>query len=125
MDSSSLLNGAHGWMVRFTVVRWTDGCNFFRVKTIDSSKNGFKNPSHFVSYLTSLPPSVGKRRIVETCWGPGAYPQLVRQGRVDYVIRVRLPSNRVKKAKGTKREVYLHLGDLILVNYNWDNSKVP
>lgn len=117
-------------MVRFTVVKQTDRFNFLRVKTIDSSKNGFKNPSHFVSYLigvylTSLPPSVGKRKIVETCWGPGAYPQLVHLGRVDYVIRVRLPSNRVKKAKGTKREVYLHLGDLILVNYNWDNSKVP
>ena len=75
-------------------------------------------------YLTSLPPSAGKRAIVETCWGLSFYPRLVQEGRVDYVIRVRLPTNKAKKATGTKREVYLHLGDLVLSQYDWDGSKV-
>ena len=71
-----------------------------------------------------MPPSAGKRKIVETCWGPSFYPRLVREGRVDYVFRVRLPSNKVKK--GTKkREVYLYQGELILKDYDWDDSKVP
>ena len=75
-------------------------------------------------YLTLLPPTVGKIIIVQSCWGFSLYPQLVQEGRVEYVIRVRLPKSTVKK--GTKKpDVYLYQGKLVLKDYDWEDSRVP
>ena len=76
-------------------------------------------------YLTTVPPSAGKKAIVETCWGPQFYPRLVHEGRVNYVFRIWVPHDQVERARGTKREVYLHLGDLVLNDHGWDDLKVP
>ena len=76
-------------------------------------------------YLTTVPPSAGKRKIVETCWGINAYPRLVKEGRVDYAFRVKLPASRVHQGQKT-REVYLYQGKLVLKDCDdWDESKVP
>ncbi|KAL8575410.1 hypothetical protein ACOMHN_000026 [Nucella lapillus] len=74
-------------------------------------------------YLTSLPPSVGKERIIRNFWGPGVIDNCVRSGRVDYCVRLTMAANRVKRAT-RKRDIHLHRGDLALDNYHWESHKV-
>ena len=133
------VDGSMNWKLdRWTMhvsgwINWWSDRSIFPFSFLSKINNGeseysFLKLIYFVYligvYLTSLTPSVGKNMIVETCWGLSFYPRLVEEGRVDYVIRVRLPKSIVKKAT-QKREVYLHEGKLILDGYDWEDSKVP
>ncbi|PVD37626.1 hypothetical protein C0Q70_00222 [Pomacea canaliculata] len=74
-------------------------------------------------YGTSLPPSVGKREIANNNWKEG-WRSREHAGRVDYVIKLHIPSTSLKEFKTPTRQVYLHPGRIHLDDYSWEILEV-
>lgn len=68
-------------------------------------------------YLTDLPPENDKITIAKICWD-GGYLSAIKDGKLDYVIRVKIPSEELSCIVAGKRKIYLYnRGKLILRKY--------
>nr|KAG5709499.1 hypothetical protein BaRGS_023181 [Batillaria attramentaria] len=66
-------------------------------------------------YGTSLPPSVGKRKLAENNWG-GLWKQHEDAGKVDHAIYLKIPGDKLIQAK-SDRDIYIYKGKLVLKDY--------
>ena len=69
-------------------------------------------------YLTSIPPTESKIKIVANNWGSQQEQQLikvVKEGRVDFVVEIQIPTHLVTKCQTSDgRDIYLYKGTLYL-----------
>lgn len=67
-------------------------------------------------YLTHLSQDVDKLTVAKNCWGQG-YHSAISDGKLDYVIRIEIPSKELRRREEGKRVVYVYEGHLHLHNY--------
>jgi len=72
-------------------------------------------------YLTSIPPTASKVKIVANNWGSQQEQQLVQVvmgGKVDFAVEINIPINQVEKCRDSRgRDIYLYRGTIFLNNF--------
>ena len=119
---------------KITLYHYTskEGAKSIKKSRVILQSSKFLNPQDSVFgdgvYLTAKRPEIGKFEIAGNNYGENFETEkiAVDAGKVDRVIRIKLPPHSVTKVQGIGRDVYLYHGDLHLnrKDIKWKIKKV-
>lgn len=66
--------------------------------------------------MTHLSPAYDKIKVAKNCWDKG-YESAIKQGKLDYVIRIEIPVQELDCFRHGERVVFLYHGQLVLRHY--------
>ncbi|XP_025101778.1 uncharacterized protein LOC112568615 [Pomacea canaliculata] len=70
----------------------------------------------FGVYMTHLSPAYDKIKVAKNCWDKG-YESAIKQGKLDYAIRIEIPAQELDCFRHGERVVFLYHGQLVLRHY--------